>query len=107
MSLVLEMEGYQVSQAGDGRKGLHCLLQTVPDLVITDYMMPSMSGLEMIREIRAKEEFRALPIIMLTAAFPSEPDCKTLVDACLSKPVDVPTLVRTIQTLLDRRNPSD
>ena len=106
MSLVLEMEGFQVSQAGDGRQGLHSLLECVPDLIITDYMMPSMNGLEMIREIRAKEEFRTLPIIMLTAAFPSEPDYKTLVDVFLSKPVNVMTLVGTIQTLLDRPSSS-
>lgn len=107
MSLVLEMEGYQVSQAGDGREGLRRLLETVPDLVITDYMMPLMNGVEMIREIRAREEFRTLPIIMLTAAFPSEPDYRTLVDAFLSKPVNAMTLAKTIETLLDRPSPGN
>ncbi len=107
MSLILEMEGYRVSQAGDGRQGLHSLLECVPDLIITDYMMPSMNGVEMIREIRAKEDFRTLPIIMLTAAFPPEPDYRTLVDAFLSKPVSAMTLSKTIETLLDRPKPDN
>ncbi|ALG73921.1 hypothetical protein VY88_19890 [Azospirillum thiophilum] len=107
MTLVLEMEGFQVTQASDGRHGLHCLIEAVPDVVLSDYMMPYMNGIEMIREIRAKPGFQSLPIVLLTAAIPSEPDFRILIDAFLEKPVEVPILVATLQRLVDRRPSSN
>lgn len=107
MTLILEMEGFQVTQASDGRRGLHCLIESVPDIVLSDYMMPYMNGIEMIREIRARPEFQTLPVVLLTAAIPSEPDFRNLIDVFLEKPVDVPTLVSTLQQLVDHRRPGN
>lgn len=107
MTLVLEMEGFRVTQASDGRHGLHCLIEAIPDVVLSDYMMPYMNGIEMIREIRAKPGFQGLPIVLLTAAIPSEPDFRTLIDAFLEKPVEVPTLVATLRRLIDRGPPGN
>ncbi len=60
-----EYEGYEVVTAPDGVAGLERALNTTPDLVILDVMMPRMSGLEVCKEIRSKRP--AIPIIMLTA----------------------------------------
>lgn len=102
VALILEMEGFRVSQAGDGRSGLSCVIDMAPDLVITDYMMPVMNGVDMVRAVRAMPEFAELPVILLTAVFPAEPDHRALVDRFLIKPVDVATLIDAITTLMPR-----
>jgi DNA-binding response OmpR family regulator len=65
---VLELEGYTVREAEDGPSALLDMTRTHPDLVILDVMMPRMSGIEVLTEIRSDPELHALPVIMLTAA---------------------------------------
>jgi len=61
----LEFEGYDVEVAGDGKKGLQCILDNSYDLVILDGMLPYMSGLDVLKKVR--EKGLSLPVIMLTA----------------------------------------
>ena len=63
----LTREGYVVSVASDGVEGLALIRETRPALVCLDVMMPGKDGIEVCRELRADAEFRALPILMLTA----------------------------------------
>ena len=63
----LTREGYEVSVASDGVEGLALIRETRPALVCLDVMMPGKDGIEVCRELRADAEFRALPILMLTA----------------------------------------
>ncbi len=63
----LEKEGFRVSAAADGEEGLANIADAKPDLVILDWMLPLVSGLEVCRQVRRKAETRDLPVIMLTA----------------------------------------
>ncbi len=63
----LEKEGYQVSLAGDGEDALIQAEETTPDLVLVDWMLPKVSGIEVCRRLRGRQETANVPIIMLTA----------------------------------------
>ncbi|MEE2525462.1 phosphate regulon transcriptional regulator PhoB [Hyphobacterium sp. HN65] len=63
----LEKEGYHVSVAGDGEEALMLAEESVPDLVLVDWMLPKLSGIEVCRRLRNRSETRNVPIIMLTA----------------------------------------
>jgi CheY-like chemotaxis protein len=66
--LVLEMEGYEVSTATNGRSALDSARSNKPDLVITDWMMPHMDGVELIRQLAASETLDQVPVILMSAA---------------------------------------
>jgi len=63
----LEKEGYRVVHAGDGEEALILVQEQQPDLVVLDWMLPKVSGIEVCRRLRGRAETRNLPIIMLTA----------------------------------------
>src|SRR5690606_37564043 len=63
----LSREGYQVALAGDGEEALLKAAEKLPDLVILDWMLPKVSGIEVCRRLRQRPETRNVPIIMLTA----------------------------------------
>ncbi|RYG10863.1 MAG: response regulator, partial [Caulobacteraceae bacterium] len=63
----LEKEGYDVVVAADGEEGLVQIDERQPDLVLLDWMLPKVSGIEVCRRLRGRPETRNLPIIMLTA----------------------------------------
>jgi two-component system, OmpR family, phosphate regulon response regulator PhoB len=67
LSWYFNREGYEVTVAHDGLEGLRKAQTTLPDLVLLDIMLPSMSGLDVCRELRAGERTREIPIIMITA----------------------------------------
>ena len=64
---LLEREGYRVVTAKDGVDALERLLETVPDVVLSDIEMPRMDGFDLARNIRADERLARLPIIMITS----------------------------------------
>src|SRR6476469_8157229 len=63
----LEKQGYRVEEAADGQEALTRIAEVQPDLVLLDWMLPQMSGLEVCRQIRRRAATRDLPIIMVTA----------------------------------------
>src|SRR5437762_7604305 len=63
----LDAEGYEVETVGRGDDADTRLKERVPDLVVLDWMLPGLSGIELCRRLRARPETKALPIIMLTA----------------------------------------
>jgi two-component system, OmpR family, phosphate regulon response regulator PhoB len=63
----LEREGYRVFEARNGDEALIVAAETSPDLIVLDWMLPELSGIEVCRRLRAKGESRNVPIIMLTA----------------------------------------
>ncbi len=67
LSYNLEKEGYRVVVAADGEEGMLQIEERLPDLVLLDWMLPKLSGIEVCRRIRGKSETRNMPIIMLTA----------------------------------------
>jgi two-component system chemotaxis response regulator CheY len=66
VKLALKLAGYEVSQANDGAEGLKLAKSSQYDLVLADVNMPNMDGIELIRELRAMENYKLIPILMLT-----------------------------------------
>ncbi len=62
----LSLEGYEISTAEDGEIGLNRLAESIPDLLLLDIMLPKVSGLDLLRTIKAKEETKNIPVILLT-----------------------------------------
>jgi len=67
LEFTLTMEGYEVLTAADGEEALQKIEQDRPDLVVVDIMMPKLDGYEVCRRLRQDEEFRSLPVILLSA----------------------------------------
>src|SRR5258705_13706380 len=63
----LEKQGYRVAEASDGQEALTRIQERVPDIVLLDWMLPLMSGIEVCRQIRRNPSTRDLPVIMVTA----------------------------------------
>src|SRR5258708_23572125 len=67
LSYNLQREGYETIVAHDGQEGLRKAQTLLPDLILLDLMLPSVSGLEICRELKSGERTRDIPIVMLTA----------------------------------------
>jgi two-component system phosphate regulon response regulator PhoB len=104
----LEAEGYEVDTAARGDEGDVKLKESAPDLVVLDWMLPGLSGIELCRRLRARPETRQLPIIMLTARGEESERIRGLAtgaDDYIVKPFSVPELVARVRALLRRANP--
>lgn len=104
----LEAEGFVVEHAARGDDGDLMLIENPPDLVILDWMLPAVSGLELCRRLRAREATKTLPVIMLTARGQEDERIRGLstgADDYIVKPFSVPELVARIRALLRRANP--
>lgn len=99
---MLEYLGHHVTIASDGRRGLDIVLQERPEIVITDFMMPMMSGLEMITHLR--EKGHDLPIVLCSAVAESMlPPHAAHYDAFLKKPYDLRALVQAIESVKGKK----
>ncbi|MEL6242915.1 MAG: response regulator [Pseudomonadota bacterium] len=67
MQFLLSREGWQVDSHSDGATAMDRVRQIRPDLVVLDYMLPGKSGMDILKELRADEDFSDLPVLMLTA----------------------------------------
>jgi two-component system phosphate regulon response regulator PhoB len=104
----LEAEGYQVDVAGRGDDAEIRLKEGLPDLVVLDWMLPGISGIELCRRLRARSDTERLPIIMLTARGEESERVRGLAtgaDDYLVKPFSVPELLARVKALLRRANP--
>ena len=104
----LEAEGYAVDSAGNGEEAEFKLAEEVPDLVVLDWMIPMVSGIELCRRLRARPETAQLPVIMLTARGEEAERVRGLAtgaDDYMVKPFSVPELVARVRALLRRAAP--
>jgi two-component system phosphate regulon response regulator PhoB len=104
----LEAEGYEVQTIARGDEADTRLRESVPDLVILDWMLPGLSGIELCRRLRARPETKALPIIMLTARGEESERIRGLTtgaDDYIVKPFSVPELIARVRALLRRAAP--
>jgi two-component system phosphate regulon response regulator PhoB len=103
-----EQEDFRVSSASDGEEALVMVAEDRPDLVVLDWMLPLMSGLEACRQIRRRPETRGLPIIMLTARGEEADRVRGLeggADDYLTKPFSPRELVARVRAVLRRARP--
>ena len=104
----LEKEGYDVVVAADGEEGLVQVDERQPDLILLDWMLPKVSGIEVCRRLRGRAETRNLPIIMLTARGEESDRVRGLdtgADDYLTKPFSMVELIARIRAVLRRIRP--
>ncbi len=108
MRFSLERAGFQVSEVGDARAARLAITDRLPDLVLLDWMLPGMSGIDFARELKAAEATRELPIIMVTARAEEENRVRGLDFGCddyVIKPFSPAELVARIRAVLRRTLP--
>jgi two-component system phosphate regulon response regulator PhoB len=101
----LERQGFRVDEASDGQEALLRVAESKPDLVLLDWMLPSLSGIEVCRQLRRKPATRDLPIIMLTARTEDQDQVRALdigADDYVTKPFAMEGLIARIRALLRR-----
>jgi len=105
----LQKEGFDVRISGDGEDALLVVEEEKPDLVLLDWMLPGLSGIEICRRIRARADTRDTPVIMLTARSDEDDRIRGLdtgADDYLTKPFSVPELTARVRALLRRSRPT-
>jgi DNA-binding response OmpR family regulator len=99
-------ELFSITQAVDGEEGMKMVTDQIPDLVISDLMMPKMDGMEMCKNLKSDERTSHIPVIMLTAKDAVESRIEGLetgADAYLTKPFNLKELVAHVNSLVDQR----
>ena len=103
-----EAEGFQVNHAGSGEEAELIVAEEHPDLIVLDWMLPSVSGVELCRRLRARQETRAIPILMLTARGEESDRIRGLstgADDYVVKPFSLPELMARVKAILRRSAP--
>ncbi|HET9018045.1 MAG TPA: phosphate regulon transcriptional regulator PhoB [Acetobacteraceae bacterium] len=103
----LEKQGFRVEEASDGQEALTRVAETQPDIVLLDWMLPSMSGIEVCRQLRRRSATRDLPVIMVTARSEDQDAVRGLntgADDYITKPFSIDALLARMRALLRRTN---
>ncbi len=106
VAIKLRNNGYEVIAANNGAEAYDLACREKPDIVVTDYQMPLMTGLELIAKLRENEQTKDIPVVLLTArsfAVTPEQQESLEVSSCLSKPFSPKELLKTIQDILYQR----
>ncbi|MCF6315862.1 MAG: phosphate regulon transcriptional regulator PhoB [Marinosulfonomonas sp.] len=101
----LHQQGFDVSVAMDGEEGLQAAIEDPPDLILLDWMLPNMSGIEICRKLRRAKETREVPVIMLTARSEERDKIRGLdigADDYITKPYSIKELIARIHSALRR-----
>jgi len=101
----LEKHGFETAEVMDGKLVMQAVLTERPDLILMDWMLPNVSGVDLCRDIRKNPEIRLTPIIMVTARAEEADKVRGLsygADDYMTKPFSVPELIARIQALLRR-----
>ena len=109
LSFKLRKAGLDVITAVDGEEGLEAALQERPDLIITDFQMPYMTGLELCRALAEQESTRAIPVLMLTArgyVLDDEALAVGNIKDVLSKPFSPRAILQQVNELLEGVEPT-
>ncbi|MBN1359917.1 MAG: response regulator [Sedimentisphaerales bacterium] len=106
VAIKLRNNGYEVICAGNGAEAYDLACREKPDIVVADYQMPFLTGIELIQKLRENEQLRDLPVILLTArsfAISDEQKASLGVEECLSKPFSPRELLKTVEDILYQR----
>jgi CheY-like chemotaxis protein len=102
---VLTFKGYQVIETERGEDGVRLAKERLPKLVLMDIQLPGIDGIEALRQIRADEATRAIPIVAVTASV-MDRDRQTIMaagfDGYLAKPLNVKEFVAAVEAILAR-----
>lgn len=105
----IEAEGYRTTKASNGEDALLSVAEDPPDVIILDWMMPRLSGIEVCRQLKARTETRAIPVIMLSARTEEVDKVRGLetgADDYVEKPYSVTELMARVRAQLRRARPS-
>jgi len=109
LSYNLTAQGFRVRQAENGEEALVMVAEEAPDIIVLDWMLPSVSGIEVCRRLKSRAETKGLPIIMLSARS-EETDLvrglETGADDYMVKPYSVAELIARVRSQLRRARPS-
>jgi two-component system alkaline phosphatase synthesis response regulator PhoP len=103
VAIKLRNNGYEVISADNGAEAFELACKEKPDIIVTDYQMPVMSGLELVEKLRQCDETEDIPVIMLTArsfAISKEQQEDFRISSCLSKPFSPKELLGNIEDVL-------
>ena len=106
LRMILENEKYEVDTACDGNEGLAKAHQSLPDVIVTDSIMPGMDGFSLLHALRADPATEAVPVIMLTSGDPHDPDHivrDPQPDAFVKKSANVEPLLAEVREALKGR----
>lgn len=99
LRVLLSAKDFEVVTAPGAAEALQLIAEHPPDLIITDFVMPGMTGIDLCRALRRRERTRRIPIILYTSKDVCE-EGPNLFDRFVLKPADLDTFVRTIRSLL-------
>ncbi len=105
----LEAEGFDVVRACDGEEALLCVKEGLPDIIVLDWMMPGVSGIEVCRRLKSRPETRLIPVIMLSARSEEVDKVRGLetgADDYIVKPYSVAEFMARVRKELRRTRPS-
>jgi two-component system phosphate regulon response regulator PhoB len=106
----LEQDDYEVAEATDGEEALLLCAERKPDLIILDWMLPLLSGIEVCRRLRRSDETKSIPIIMLTARGEEGDRVRGLnagADDYVTKPFSPAELLARVRAVLRRTDPTN
>ena len=103
VAIKLKNNGFDVLTADNGATAYTLAVQHKPDIIVTDYQRPDLTGLDLSEKLRADEHTAAIPVIMLTArgfAIDDQQKQKLNISACLSKPFSPREVLQTVEEVL-------
>jgi CheY-like chemotaxis protein len=100
LALLLTREGYQISTASDGEEAVLRLQEKRFDLVITDYWMPRMDGLELCKRIHEDERWRGIPVLLMTAVHGFGVEDVPGLAGIIPKPMRFPSVLARVREIL-------
>ena len=103
---VLQFKGYEVAEAVNAEEGIRLAKERMPALILMDFHLPGMNGIQALEQLRGDEATRSIPVIAVTASAMSE-DRKRIIaagfDALQTKPIHVKEFMQTVEDVLARR----
>jgi two-component system cell cycle response regulator DivK len=101
---LLQAHGYDTLQTNDGREAVALTEKHYPDLILMDIQLPKISGLEITRQIKERDELKSIPVIAVTAFAMKGDEEKIMEGGCdgyIAKPISVPIFLETVAGFLD------
>ena len=101
---LLQAHGYETLQTKDGREAMEMTEEYHPDLILMDIQLPKISGLEITRQIKQKDDLKSIPVIAVTAFAMKGDEEKIMEGGCdgyISKPISVSTFLETVAGFLN------